>query len=499
MRTEYARERSLGQIVPFIKLQPEWQALKVTGLAVDSRQVRAGDCFLAYPGHHADGRDYLRAAFAAGAACALVEAAGFEPPTDLNPLVPVAGLKTQLGVIADNFYDHPSAALGLLAVTGTNGKTSVSQLAAQALTALGQRCGVIGTLGNGLLEALEPAVNTTPDVVACNRLLAAMRNQGAAFVTMETSSHGLEQGRVNGLCIRAAVFTNISRDHLDYHGSMAAYTAAKARLARHPGLRHLILNADDERVMAMAGCASPETRLWTFSLRPEVDATLRLMAADYHQHGMRSRVAYGQQQAEIRSPLIGEFNSANLLATLALLLAVEVPLDQAADALSRCQPVPGRMQRIVAKAGGPVVVVDFAHTPAALEHALVAVRRHTPGRLWCVFGCGGDRDRGKRPLMAATVARLADELVLTADNPRSEKVGAILADMSKGIPVQVAFQSIEDRTQAIHYAIRNAAADDLILIAGKGDETYQEVAGVRHPYSDSAVAQAALQNLREVH
>ncbi len=485
-------ERHLQDIVPFLQLDNNWKHTIVTGLAVDSRKVQEGNCFLAYPGHQNDGRAYLSAAIAAGAGSALVEAEGFEPQSTSVPVVAVSGLKDHLGAIPSEFYGNPSAHMKLLAITGTNGKTSVSQLVAQALDALGQPCGVVGTLGNGMVGQLEATVNTTPDVVDCNRLLAEMKTAGASCVTMETSSHGLVQGRVDGLTIHSALVTNISRDHLDYHGTMEAYTDAKALLVSHPGLRHLVLNWDDERVAAMASSLQSQTQLWSFSLQNRDDATVTARSIHYGNQGIEMVVRYGEQEASLRSELIGEFNGANLLASLTMLLTLDVDLEQAVQALGSVKPVLGRMQRVSSKEQQPMVVIDFAHTPDALEKALLALKRHVEGRMWCVFGCGGNRDAGKRPLMAEVVAELADEVVITADNPRDESFSAIVAGMVKGIPQSIAFQVIEDRTEAVAYAVRNAHPGDIVLIAGKGHEDYQEIRGQKHSYSDLHAARSAL-------
>lgn len=499
MSEVFVRERFLHEIVPFLTISENWKNTVVTGLAVDSRKVQAGNCFIAYPGHHSDGRDYLRAAFSAGAGCALVEAEGLQQESlpavsNPQPVIPVPQLQSKLGVIAALFYGDPSTHLKLLAITGTNGKTSVSQLVAQALDFLGQPCGVIGTLGNGLVGRLESTANTTPDVVESNRLLAEMLEQGASFVTMETSSHGLVQGRVDGLSVYSALVTNISRDHLDYHGTMEAYAEAKTLLARHPDLKHLILNFDDQRVAAMAASANESTCIWTFSQRNVKEASVVATAIEYSKQGMAVTVQCGDELATIHSSLIGEFNGANLLAALTMLLSVGISLRSAAEALSHADPVVGRMQRVHANNDLPMVVVDFAHTPDALEKALLALRRHTDGKIWCVFGCGGERDSGKRPLMAEVVAELADEMIITADNPRSEKLSTIVSDMVKGIPPQSAFQIIEDRATAVAHAIVNAAPQDVILVAGKGHENYQEIQGAKLPYSDGLACEAALQD-----
>jgi UDP-N-acetylmuramyl-tripeptide synthetase len=488
-------EKRLHEFAPFDFQNPEWGNIRVTGLAVDSRKVEVGNCFLAYPGHHSDGRDYLCSAFDAGASCALVEADGFSAePVVGKPVVVVEGLQSKLGDIASKFYDDPSAKLKLCAITGTNGKTSVSQLVAHALHRLKKPCGVIGTLGNGMVSDLQPTTNTTPGVVDSNRVLKELLDQGAEFVVMETSSHGLVQGRVDGLKIDTALITNISRDHLDYHGTMEAYRDAKALLVLHPMLRNLILNADDDVVISMSSKVEPSVRVWSFSQRHRSDVSVCAAEVSYHRRGIDITVQYAGQQVLLHSALIGEFNGSNLLAAMTVLLAAGVSLSAAADALSSVAPVAGRMQMLKSCSLQPMVVVDFAHTPDALEKVILALRLHCAGRLWCVFGCGGDRDAGKRPIMSEIVCRLSDEAIITADNPRTEKLGNIIADMVKGVPEGTAFQVIEDRAQAVAHAVKNAGEHDVVLIAGKGHESYQEIDGVKFDYSDVVEATAALQS-----
>jgi len=499
MKSETQVERTLQGIVRFLSIRDDWKNTVVTGLAVDSRKVQAGNCFIACPGHVSDGRSFLHAAFSAGAGSALVDAEGFtvDPAID-RPVIPVEALRSRMGVIAANYYGDPSSRLTLLAITGTNGKTSVSQLVAQALDYLGKRCGVIGTLGNGLVGELELTSNTTPDVVECNRLLADMLVQGAEVVTMEASSHGLIQGRIDGLHIHTALVMNISRDHLDYHGTMEAYTEAKALLACHVGLKNLVLNLDDERVAAMRSVAAPDTRIWSFSLHDSRTATVKATNIVYSKQGVDICVEYAGQSTIVHSNLIGEFNCSNLLASLTLMLSAGVELHLAADALSHCKPVIGRMQRISFEADQPMVIVDFAHTPDALKKALLALRKHAQGRIWCVFGCGGDRDAGKRPLMAAVAAELADEVIMTADNPRSEKLSTIISDMVKGLPPQAVFKIVDDRAEAVAQAILGAAVGDVVLVAGKGHENYQEVQSIKYTYSDVQECKHALHRRSDV-
>ncbi len=490
----------LGDLLPGGLVPDAWRDTAITGISVDSRTVLDGNCFLAYPGHAQDGRRFIAEALNKGAAVVLAEADGLQWD-GVGPVIAVANLKQHLGEIASRFFANPSASLKLIAVSGTNGKTTVTSLIAQAAEHCGHCGGVIGTLGNGPIGQQKPTGNTTPDIITINRALADMRVHGVDVVAMEASSHGLVQGRLDGLTIHAGLITNLSRDHLDYHGSMEAYRDAKALLAKHATLQHLVLNQDDLAVVSMASLAPATARISTFSMREDcVDATVKAISIEYRHNGLTMQVAYGQTSAEIQSQLVGEFNAANLLAALAILLTLGVELEKACAALSLCSAVGGRVEMVnpVAAAGEPSMVVDFAHTPDALEKVLNALRRHCAGKLWCVFGCGGDRDAGKRPLMGATVARHADNMVITSDNPRSEKPARIIADIVKGLPSATAFEVIEDRTAAIEYAVVNAAETDLILLAGKGHEDYQEVQGVKYPYSDILVARHALAKRKQM-
>lgn len=497
--------RTLKEFVPVPlhcddKHNSEWSKIRVSGLAVDSRKVKPGDCFIAYPGHISDGRRFIAAAIEKGACAVLAEADGLQCPDSVTaPVVAVQGLQQQLGAIASAFYGNPSQQLQLVAITGTNGKTTVSHLIAHALQELNIVSGVMGTLGNGLIGQLAPTQNTTPDIIDINRLLHEMRAQNAQVVAMEASSHGLVQGRLDGLTLHAGIITNLSRDHLDYHGSMDAYRDAKALLAKNLSLQFLILNADDAQVMSMAAHAHPAAQVMTFSLRTDSDASIVPAELQFHSCGMRMKVQAKNssgviEKAMLESALVGEFNASNLLAALAGLLVLDISLTDACRALVRVPSVPGRVQMVNPEkaASEPTVVVDFAHTPDALEKVLSSLRRHCSGKIWCVFGCGGDRDAGKRPLMGAVVARDADEMVITSDNPRSEAPARIIADIVKGIPQQHAFQIMENREQAVEYAVLNAAAEDLILLAGKGHEDYQEVKGVKLAYSDVEAARRAL-------
>jgi UDP-N-acetylmuramoyl-L-alanyl-D-glutamate--2,6-diaminopimelate ligase len=464
--------------------------LLIRELALDSRNVRAGDLFLAVPGGKVDGRSHIADALQRGAAAVAyeVEGATVLPITDV-PLIPVKGLAAQLSDIAGRFYGDPSRQLNLVGVTGTNGKTSVTQLIAQALDLLGQRCGLIGTLGCGFHEALHSGRHTTPDPIAVQATLADLKNAGAKAVAMEVSSHGLDQGRVSALAFDVAVLTNLSRDHLDYHGSMQAYGAAKARLFAWDDLRCRVINIDDAFGRELAG-EQRESRLISYSLE-DSSAYLYCREAQFDDEGVRATLVTPQGEHLLRSTLLGRFNLSNVLAAVGALLGLDYPLDEILRVLPRLEGPAGRMQRL---GGGhqPLVVVDYAHTPDALEKVLSALRPHARGRLLCLFGCGGDRDRGKRPLMAEVVERLADGVLVTDDNPRTEDPLVIFDDIRAGFAAPDSIRFVAGRGAAIAQLIAEASADDVIVLAGKGHEDYQEINGERQAFSDLLEAEKAL-------
>lgn len=464
--------------------------LMIRELTLDSRSVRGGDLFLAVPGLNSDGRDHIADALKRGAAAVAYEVEGAKvlPITDV-PLIPVKGLAAQLSDIAGRFYSDPSRHLNMVGVTGTNGKTSVTQLVAQALDLLGQHCGIVGTLGTGFHGALQSGRHTTPDPIAVQATLSDLRKAGARAVAMEVSSHGLDQGRATALAFDVAVLTNLSRDHLDYHGTMEAYAAAKAKLFAWADLRCRVINIDDEFGRTLAA-EKRESRLITYS-QEDSSAYLYCRDARFDDDGVRATLVTPQGQHLLRSSLLGRFNLSNVLAAVGALLGLDYPLDEILKVLPKLQGPAGRMQRL---GGGttPLVVVDYAHTPDALEKVLTALRPHAKGRLLCLFGCGGDRDRGKRPLMAEVVERLADGVLVTDDNPRSEAPQQIFDDIRPGFsqPDVVAF--VPGRGQAIARIVASATADDVIVLAGKGHEDYQEINGKRQPFSDLEAATQAL-------
>lgn len=489
------RAMLLGELLP--ELEGLSAELAVTGLVQDSREVSPGDAFVAIAGFGAHGLTFIDAARAAGASAIL-----FEPPApaDLPPpadAIPVSGLRTRMGTMADSFHGQPSAAMTTVGVTGTNGKTSTVQLLAQAWTLRGQKAGSIGTLGSGIWPAIVPTGFTTPLVLRLHALLAELRDEGAAAVAMEVSSHALDQGRVDGVHFDVAVFTNLTRDHLDYHGDMASYGAAKAKLLAWPGLRAAAVNLDDAFGRELFAAVGGRVRVFGFSSRGAAGAAVRAEDVRLDGRGIGFMLHAGTQAHSVRSGLLGRFNVDNLLGVATTLFALGMAPALIAETLSQLHPVDGRMNRLGGEAGSPLVVVDYAHTPDALEQALSSLRGHTVGKLVCVFGCGGERDTGKRPQMAAIAERGADVVIVTDDNPRSEDGDAIMAGILTGL--QHASRAIvqRDRAKAIAQAIAMANADDVVLIAGKGHEPYQEIHGVRHKFDDTDVARACLLRSRQ--
>ncbi len=465
--------------------------IRVSGLTLDSRRVRAGDAFIALEGKRVHGITFAPAALAQGASAVIAEGpASAVSPSLQVPAIWIDNLRDRVGEIAARFFERPSAALHVIGVTGTNGKTSIVQLLAAALETLGARAATIGTLGAGLHGALEPGERTTPDVVNVHAMLAHFRDNGASHVAMEVSSHALDQSRVNAVDFEVAVFTNLTRDHLDYHGTMDAYGAAKAKLFAWPGLRSAVINADDAFGRDVAA-RLPET---VQRLRYAIDVDVEIRARNVRTHGggLSFDLATPWGDGEIHSPLLGRFNVYNLLAVAGCLGALGYSLAQIQKTLPHLQPVAGRMNRL---GGGalPLVVVDYAHTPDALQQALTSLRAHCAGRLICVFGCGGERDAGKRPQMGAIAERLADEIVVTDDNPRGEDGDAIVAQILAGLGDRQRARVLRDRAAAITSALREAHSGDIVLIAGKGHEPYQEVGGVKRPFDDADVARRMLE------
>ena len=469
-------------------------AVPIKRITSDSRRVRPGDAFAAYPGVHQDGRSFIGDAIERGAGAILWDVQGFNWNREWKVAhLPVDNLKARLSSIADLIYGHPSRELWMVGVTGTNGKTSCAHWIAAGLDAAGRRTAVLGTLGNGLWGALDAATQTTPDAAELQETLRELRNKGAVAVAMEVSSHGLDQGRVNGVAFDIALFTNLSRDHLDYHQTMAAYGAAKARLFAWPGLRVGVINADDPFGQSLIDVARQKGRkMLTYGFGAADIVGGRLTAATT---GLAFTVETPWGKGEVYTRLVGAFNAANLLGVLGTLLVSGVALEAALGILATLEAPPGRMQRLGGN-GAPLVVIDYAHTPDALDKVLTSLRSAVGagGELVCVFGCGGDRDRGKRPEMGRVAARLANRVIVTSDNPRGEDPGAIVSDIVHGIrDTGNRRYAVElDRATAIAAAIAEARADDVVLLAGKGHEAYQEHAGARHPFLDADHAARAL-------
>ncbi|MBU6476964.1 MAG: UDP-N-acetylmuramoyl-L-alanyl-D-glutamate--2,6-diaminopimelate ligase [Xanthomonadaceae bacterium] len=467
--------------------------IMVSGLTQDSHAVRPGDAFVALAGAKHHGIEFAPQAVGRGASAVIAETRAADAYTTLNgvPVVWVDGLRPRLGEIAARFFDDPSATMMVIGVTGTSGKTSTVQLLAQAFTRLGKRAATIGTLGAGLHGELRAGERTTPDVIRVHGLMAEFRDSGATDVAMEVSSHALHQHRVDGIHFDIAVFTNLTRDHLDYHGTMEAYGAAKAELFAWPDLRAAVINVDDAFGRELAGRTPDGVR----TLRCGIDtADADIRAGDVHTHsdGIDFHLATPWGEAPVHSVLLGRFNVANLLAVAGVLGALDVPFARIRAALEALQPINGRMNRL---GGGalPLVVVDYSHKPDALEQVLAALRAHCDGKLVCVFGCGGDRDAGKRPIMGAIAERMADVVIVTDDNPRGEDGDAIVAQVIAGMRAPERATVERDRAHAIGIAIAQARAGDVVLIAGKGHETYQEVGGAKHPFDDLQVARATLE------
>ncbi|MBH2008969.1 MAG: UDP-N-acetylmuramoyl-L-alanyl-D-glutamate--2,6-diaminopimelate ligase [Xanthomonadaceae bacterium] len=475
-----------------------WLHERVIGtLSADSRKAGQGDGFIAWPGAATDGRNYVNAALAAGASACLVEHAGAQAyGFNDDRVATYAGLKAATGPMAAAYFGAPSEQLQVTAITGTNGKTSTAWWLAQALGRLGRKCGIVGTLGIGEPGAMVANGLTTPDPVLLQQQLRRFADDGFAACALEASSIGLEEGRLDGTRIQIAVFTNFTQDHLDYHASMPDYWRAKQMLFNWPGLRAAVINVDDSRGLELsAALAATSLDIWTLSCASP--ARLQAQAIRQGAHDLSFDVVEGGERHRISTPMVGLYNVSNLLGVMASLRAMDVPLADAVTACADLLPVPGRTETL-AVPGLPLVVIDYAHTPDALEKVLTAlnpVAQGRGGRLWCVFGCGGDRDAGKRPLMAAVAEKNADQLVITSDNPRSEDPVTIIGQMLKGLSRPQAAHVQEDRRAAIAHVLQLAQPQDVVLLAGKGHENYQEIKGVKFAFSDRDQAQAILDAL----
>jgi UDP-N-acetylmuramoyl-L-alanyl-D-glutamate--2,6-diaminopimelate ligase len=475
--------------------------VEVADLTLDSRQVRSGAAFLACRGRRRHGLDFARAAVDAGARAVLWEPApGVSAPQFPPPVLVVAvpELSAQAGYIADRFFGAPSARLAVTGITGTNGKTTCAWLLAAALNASGRSCAYLGTLGSGVGGQLLAGTHTTPDAVSLHRQLAQLRDAGALAVAMEVSSHALDQHRCAGVRFQVAVFTNLSRDHLDYHGDLDSYASAKSALFEWPTLAARVINVDDPLGLELASRAPPDAALIVTGRRTDPAERvpgaryIRALRSAHAPQGLEIALDSSWGQGSIRSPLIGDFNVDNLLTVLGVLLANGMALEPACRVLASCQAPPGRMQ-VVGGGALPLAIVDYAHTPDALDKALRAARAHCAGRLLCVFGCGGERDRGKRAPMGAVAESLADALYITDDNPRGEDPQRIVADILAGLHHPERARVQHDRAASIGAAVAAAGAGDVVLVAGKGHEDYQLAGSERRAFSDLAQVRAALQ------
>ncbi|MCF6324828.1 MAG: UDP-N-acetylmuramoyl-L-alanyl-D-glutamate--2,6-diaminopimelate ligase [Gammaproteobacteria bacterium] len=478
----------------------------VRGLAIDSREILAGDLFIAYHGERTDGTQYIQDAIASGAVAVVFDGDIEAVVTNQVPMIHVSELQWKVGLIASRFFAQPSQQLWVVGVTGTNGKTSCCHFLSQALQLNGDKCGVMGTLGYGLPDTLQMASHTTPPPVVLQSHLKKMVDDGASSVVMEVSSHALEQARVAAVAFDVAIFTNLTRDHLDYHGDFEAYGAAKQKLFEMPGLSHAVINRDDDfGVQLLAALPANVCAIAYGLLQTSQDAEALLAdggrgvygkVTRLDETGIEMRVTTSWGEGVLRSEhLLGAFNASNLLATLSVLLLMDLSLEKALALLAQVRNASGRMERLGGEGEQPLIVIDYAHTPDALQNVLLALRDHCRGRLVCLFGCGGDRDRGKRPLMGAIAAKYADEIVITDDNPRSEDAVLIVSDIMAGIETAKKVTVIHERAVAIRAALKNSTAGDVVVVAGKGHELYQQVGEQKLPFNDRECVQTILREV----
>ncbi len=467
--------------------------MSINGLSLDSRAITGGSAFVALAGAKQHGLLHVEQAINNGACAVIFDPAGngkqlAEHISDV-PVIEVDSLGLKLGEIAARFYGDPSRSMNVIGITGTNGKTSCSQFLSQLL----DDCGIIGTLGWGEWGRLHSTLNTTPDALAVQQMLAGLLKDKKQTVAMEVSSHGLEQGRVNGVTFKGAVFTNISRDHLDYHGTMEAYVQAKLELLKKPGLAFAVVNLDDAYSDQIIAAVPGSVEVWGYGALGKKSGLAKTVSAENILHkvdGIEFDVRWMTEVQRVKVPLYGDFNIENVLAVLTVMLAMDVPLVDAAEKLAHIKPVTGRMERF-GEAAGPMIFVDYAHTPDALDKVLSSLRKHCKQDLWVVFGCGGNRDTGKRPQMGKIAEHWADHVIVTDDNPRFENGQDIVHDILAGCSAHKV-EVIQNREQAIQKAIVKAAANDCVVIAGKGHEQYQEINGVQMPFSDRLVVMEAL-------
>lgn len=474
---------------------PQGLDFEVALLASSSKQVTKDSIFFALHGAKADGSDFVAEAIERGASVILQDAtASSGQSIDIQnnvPIIPIENLKAKLGPIAAKFNAYPAKKLRMIGVTGTNGKTSCTHFIAQALTA---RCGIIGTLGKGFFGDLSETGFTTPDAIQLQAVLREFVDDGAQAVAMEVSSHGIDQGRVAGIDFEIGVFTNLTQDHLDYHGTMGAYAKVKHRFLASPDTRKVIINVDDDYGRAWIDELKHDKAVFAYSVKPHAGVDYPLIHAIHFQSslvGIKAQIVSPWGEGELKIPLLGQFNLSNALAVLTTLCVYGIPFHTALAELSMLMPVPGRMQALGGK-GKPLVVVDYSHTPDALEKALSAMRAHTEAELICVFGCGGDRDATKRPLMAKIAERLADKVIVTTDNPRHESPEHIAEQIMGGFKHPERVLKELDRAKAIQNSIQLAKYNDCVLIAGKGAERYQQIGDDRLPFDDLVQAKECL-------
>lgn len=483
---------TLSTLLADICAAPLPREIDIMQLSLDSRHVQPGDLFFAFRGTHLDGRQFIEDAIQKGAHAVLSEADTVSVDWQGSvPIISVPDLRTKMAEIAARFYAYPTHDMRIVGVTGTSGKTSCTQFMGAVLQQLQIPCGIIGTLGNGLYGNVQAGSLTTPDVITLQRTFREFLQQGANVAAMEVSSHSLDQGRVKGIEFAVGVFTNLSRDHLDYHLTMEAYGAAKKKLFAQS--KKAVINADDAYGQVLLKSLDSPNSIVSYGLdashRPDVYAD----QVQLDSSGIKAKLITPWGNADLHSPLVGQFNLSNLLAVISTLCLLDVPLASAVAHISQIQPVAGRMQALGGE-GKPLVVVDYAHKPDALEKVLIALRQQCRGKLYCVFGCGGDRDRGKRPIMAQIAEQYADQVIVTDDNPRHEDPVQIVTDIMQGFLDKTKVMVQHDRSKAIHDVIQYAVANDCILIAGKGAETYQQIGDQKFPFSDEEKVKAALKN-----
>ncbi len=497
---------TLAELLPaevFCVLDAEQIATLLVGpLVLDSRRVSAGDTFIAVPGFAVDGREFIDTAIKSGAALVLAHSSTEECVVSRSAdavRVDVPDLAGHLSEVAGRYYAQPTQGLFAVGITGTNGKTSCSFWLSHLLNLLGADAAMVGTLGYGRIKgSITDTGMTTPDAISTQAMLAECRQQGADSVVMEVSSHSLDQGRVSDVAFDVAVFTNLSRDHLDYHGSEQAYRDAKLKLMAMPGLSKAIINLDDAESDRFIRVAQQQSSVWTYSLS-NFSADFYCTNIRYLPHGVTAQLYSPQGEFSLEAPIIGEFNLSNLVAVIAVAMAKGSEPKRILEAVTQLPGVPGRMQSVELDndTDDLTVLVDYAHTPDALQSVLAAVRHHCRGNLWCVFGCGGDRDQGKRPQMGRVAADLADRVVVTSDNPRTEAPDDIIKQIAAGMPISNQAEIISDRAEAITYAITHAANDDCVVLAGKGHENYQQVGTEKLPFDDAVQARLALLQRKE--